>query len=82
LLNNINDAVTFCQLDTLELSGEGLWVEIWGYIHNPVVFITFNWTQKARVLVVLHFTRAERLAKDKCSSLFGPFVSYEENEVL
>ncbi len=25
-----------------------------------------------------HYTRLERFAKDKHSSLFGPFVSYEE----
>jgi hypothetical protein len=31
---------------------------------------------------VLHCTRQERLAWHKNSSLFGPYVSYEENEVL
>jgi hypothetical protein len=29
-----------------------------------------------------HYTKLERLARDKDSSLLGPFVSYEENEVL
>jgi hypothetical protein len=29
-----------------------------------------------------HFTRLERLARDKRTSLLGPFVSYKENEVL
>jgi hypothetical protein len=31
---------------------------------------------------VLHFTRLERLAVDKHSSLSEPFVHYEESEVL
>ncbi len=31
---------------------------------------------------VLHYTRLERLASDKHSSILGPFMSYEENEVL
>jgi hypothetical protein len=31
---------------------------------------------------VLHYTILERLARDKHSSLLGPFVSMEENEVL
>ncbi len=31
---------------------------------------------------MLHYTRLERLAKDKYSSLLGPFVSYEEKEML
>jgi len=30
----------------------------------------------------LYYTRLERLARDKHYSLLGPFVSYEENEVL
>ncbi len=29
-----------------------------------------------------HYTRLERPAKDKSTSLLGPFVSYEENKVL
>jgi hypothetical protein len=29
-----------------------------------------------------HYTRLERVAKDKYSSLLGPFVSYAEGEVL
>ncbi len=32
-----------------------------------------RWTQQARAL---HCTRQERLASDKHSSLFGPFISY------
>jgi hypothetical protein len=31
---------------------------------------------------VLHETKLVRLARDKHSDLFGPFVSYEENKVL
>jgi hypothetical protein len=31
---------------------------------------------------VLHDTSAERLANEKYSNLLGPFLSYEENEVL
>jgi hypothetical protein len=32
--------------------------------------------------VVLHNSNLERVARDKHSSLLGPFVSYEENKVL
>jgi hypothetical protein len=35
--------------------------------------------EKARVL---HYTRIEMLAREKHSSLLGPFLRYEENEVL
>ncbi len=49
----------------------------------PTIFTTlhflFNWVLQTRVL---HNTRLERLAKHKHSSFLGPFVSYEENEVL
>ncbi len=31
---------------------------------------------------MLHYTKLEKLAKEKYSSLLVPFVSYEENEVL
>jgi hypothetical protein len=34
------------------------------------------------VLTRKHYTRLERLARDKHSSFFEPFVSYKENEVL
>jgi hypothetical protein len=33
-------------------------------------------------IIPLHYTRMEKLARDKHTSLFGPFVSYEEAEVL
>jgi hypothetical protein len=42
-------------------------------------FVTYEWAQQARVL---HFTRLERLVRDKYSISLGPFLSYEENEVL
>jgi hypothetical protein len=41
--------------------------------------VTYEWVQGARVL---HYTRLERLARDKHSDLLGTFISYEENEVL
>ncbi len=31
---------------------------------------------------MLHYTRLEGLARSKHTSLFGPFKSYKENEVL
>jgi hypothetical protein len=39
----------------------------------------YEWAQSARVL---HYSRLERLAKEKPFSLLGPFVSYEKNELL
>jgi len=44
-----------------------------------IFFIPFEWVKQARVL---HYNRLEKLARDKCSSLFGPFVSYEDKAVL
>ncbi len=49
------------------------------YSQHFIFFITCHWTKLARVL---HYTRLERLAWDKHSSLLGPLVSYEENEAL
>ncbi len=49
------------------------------YSQHFIFFVTYHWAQKARVL---HYTRLERLARGKHSSLLDPFVSYEENEVL
>jgi hypothetical protein len=46
------------------------------YSQQFIVFVTYEWPPKARAL---HNTRLERLARDKKSSLLGPFVSYEEN---
>ncbi len=42
-------------------------------------FIAHKWAQQAKVL---HYTKPERLAKEKHSSLFDPFLSYEEYEEL
>ncbi len=41
-------------------------------------FAIYKWPEQDRVL---HYTRRERLVRDKHSSLLAPFVSYEENEV-
>ncbi len=45
---------------------------------------TTNFGTNAKVLIarILHYTRLESLAKDKRTSLLGPFVRYEENVVL
>ncbi len=57
---------------------------LWVWHHGPfsqnfIFFIIYKCAQQARVL---HYTRLESLARDKSSSPLGPFVSYEENEVL
>ncbi len=45
--------------------------------HYDFTFLdTSEGVKKARVL---HYTRMERLAKDKSSSLLDPLISYEEN---
>ncbi len=44
-----------------------------GHSHNT------KWAQHARVL---HYSKHERLAKDKHSNLFNPFVNNKENKVL
>jgi hypothetical protein len=31
-------------------------------------------------MLVLHYKRLDKLARDKHSSLLGPFISYEENK--
>jgi hypothetical protein len=40
-----------------------------------ILFVTYEWTQLARVL---HYTRLERLARGKHFSLLGLLVIYEE----
>ncbi len=50
-----------------------------GIVFTTILFLTYKWAQQARVL---HRTRMERVDGNKHSSSFGPFVSYEENEVL
>jgi hypothetical protein len=49
------------------------------YSQNFIFFVAYKWAQYASVL---HYTRVERLASLKYSSLWGPFISYEENEFL
>ncbi len=43
---------------------------------------TFFVTYKLAKRLVLQYTRLEMIARDKNSSLLGPFASFEENEVL
>ncbi len=57
-----------------------LWIWLDGlYSQQFIFFITFKWAQKARVL---HYTRLERLVKEKCSTLLKQFIIYKENKVL
>jgi hypothetical protein len=44
-----------------------------------ICFVTYEWIKEARVL---QYTTLERLAREKRSSLFGPFVRYRENKDL
>ncbi len=66
--------------------------EIWTFCHqsyktffccklhnNFILFLTYIQAQYAKVL---DYTSPERLCRDKHSTLVGPFVSCEENEVL
>jgi hypothetical protein len=41
------------------------------YSQHFIFFLTYAWAQKVRKL---HYTRQERLARDKPSSLLGTFV--------
>jgi hypothetical protein len=51
-----------------------------GLLSQDIIFnVTCLWALSARVI---HYTRPERLDKDKHSSFLGRHVSYEENEVL
>jgi hypothetical protein len=56
-----------------------LWIRPWNCIHNILFFVTYEWTQYAKVL---HNTRQERLVSDQHSSLLGLFMSYWKNKVL
>ncbi len=51
----------------------------WGRIHNTSFS---SQLEDGHVIIVLHYTKPLRLSKDKHPSLLGPFLSYEENEVL
>ncbi len=58
--------------------------EVWGIqllgpYSQQFFFVTCEWGKYARVL---HYTKSEWLARDKHSSLNGPFDSCEENEEL
>ncbi len=59
---------------------EVLWIWPQGLYSQPfILFLTYEWDQKARVL---HYIKVERLATDKYTTLLDPFISYKENEVL
>jgi len=49
------------------------------YSQNFIFFATYEWAQWASVL---HYTRLIMLAGDKYSSLLGPIICYEENDLL
>jgi hypothetical protein len=49
------------------------------FLCNFISLITYKWTQYASLLL---YTRLGRLARDKYSSLLGPFLSCEENKML
>ncbi len=59
---------------------EELWVWPRGlYSQCFIFYVTNEWPQQARVL---NYASLERLVRDKPSSLLGPSLRYEENEVL
>ncbi len=45
-------------------------------------YIFSKLTKWAKLVRALNYTYLARLAKEKHSSLVGPFISYEENEVF
>jgi hypothetical protein len=52
---------------------------------SGTLFTTLNFLHNLSMYPItraLDYTRSERLASDKHSSLLGPFISYEENEVV
>ncbi len=49
------------------------------YSQHFIFFVTYKWVQFDKVL---DYNRMKRLARDKHSSLLGPFVSYKEVKVL
>ncbi len=49
------------------------------YSQHFIFFVTYEWDQYSRLF---QYTNLERLANDKSTSLLGPLVNYEENEVL
>ncbi len=58
---------------------EELWIRpLWHCLQHFIFFIAYKYTQQAKAL---HYSKLERLTKDKHSGLLGVFVSYKENEV-
>ncbi len=56
-----------------------LWIHIQRqYSQQLIFFVTLKWTQRARVF---NYISLERLTRDKHSSLFHQFISYNENKV-
>jgi hypothetical protein len=55
-------------------------------LHSQVPFsqtsLSFEITNRHKKATALCYTRLERLARNKHSSLMGPFESYEENAVF
>jgi hypothetical protein len=51
----------------------------WMYSQHFILFVTYELTQKARVL---NYRKLEKLVREKHSSLLEQFVSYEKNEGL
>ncbi len=49
------------------------------YSQHLIFIVTYKRAKKVRVL---NYTRLEKLASDKHSSLLGRFVSYKENVLL
>ncbi len=58
---------------------EVLWIWPLGPYSQDIFFVTYKWAKESRMV---HYTRLERLAKNKCSNLLGQYVSYKEIEVL
>jgi hypothetical protein len=54
-------------------------IAYWAHSQHFIFFVTYVCAQEARVL---HYTRLERPANDKRSSLLGLFISNEDKEVL
>ncbi len=57
-----------------------LWIQCHGFNLQHFIFsVTYECVQEIRMI---HYIWLEGVAKDKDSSLLGPLVSYEENEML
>ncbi len=51
----------------------------WDHIHDTNFLLNLQIGPKARAL---NYTKQKKILRDKHSSLFRAFVSYEENEML